>query len=186
MKKEISKNLNLTAFLVLAVLATLAAMDGTLQAQPSTVLSNSQDPIVGTWLLTVQADDDPPFLVYETYAPGGALSAIDNEAPASQETVAVGTWAKVGPRKYFEDQWQLLFDADGNFAGTWIGHIEDDIDAAGTYMPSGPFTYVILDPSGNVLDSGKGISSGFKMPQPRGPQTTVAIGSGLHQRRVVK
>jgi len=183
MKKENGKNLKLAAFLILVALSVSCGMA---QAQSPAVLSNSQDPIVGTWLFTVQADDAPPFLVYETYAPGGALSAIDNEAPASQETVAVGTWAKVGPRKYYEDQWQLLFDADGNFAGTWIGHIEDDIDASGTYMPAGPFTYVILDPNGNVIDSGKGTSSGYKMPQPKGPQPSVAIESGLHQRRGAK
>ncbi|HYW40236.1 MAG TPA: hypothetical protein VE957_19180 [Terriglobales bacterium] len=65
---------------------------------------------------------------------------------------------------------RLLYNSDGSFFGTWIGEIEDDLDASGTRMPSGPFTYKIIDANGDVIDSGSGQSSAIKMPPPEGPQ----------------
>jgi hypothetical protein len=165
---------------LLAVLATILSVPGSMQSQSA---GNPQDPIVATWLITVQADTDQPFLVYETYAPAGALSAIDNEAPSSEETVAVGSWRKVAPRKYYEDQWQFLYDGDGNFVGTWIGHIEDDLDASGNNMLPSPFTYEIIAPDGTVIDSGSGSSYGSKMPPPKGPQPNWPQGVGLRGSR---
>jgi hypothetical protein len=37
-------------------------------------------------------------------------------------------------------------------------------------MPSGPFTYTIIDANGTVIDSGSGQSTAIKMPAPHGPQ----------------
>ncbi len=176
------ENLTLRLLTLLAVLAALMSIAGNMQAQAV----GRQDPILGTWLLTVSADGGPPFLVYETYAPDGALSAIDNEAPSSQETTAVGTWRRVGPRKYYEDQWQFLYDGSGNFVGTWIGHIEDDLDTSGNNMLPSPFTYVIIAPDGTVIASGSGTSSGYKMPPPKGPQLTLAHANGLRGRRNIR
>ena len=77
---------------------------------------------MGTWLVTVAAKDGSPlFTVYEVYSSSGAVNAIDNQAPSSQETPAIGNWRKVGPHKYFEEQWQFLYNPDGSFFGTWIG-----------------------------------------------------------------
>jgi hypothetical protein len=151
------------------VLSTLLA--GAVQAQRPLKTYKGQDPIVGTWLVTVAAENgSPSFTVFEVYSASGTVVAIDNQAPSSQETTAIGSWRKVGPRKYYEDQWQMLYNPDGSFYGTWIGEIEDDIDASGTKMPSGPFTYTIVDVSGNVIGSGSGESTAIKMPSPQGPQ----------------
>jgi hypothetical protein len=171
MSKGIGKHLHskLGAALVLAALATGITASAPAEAQSKS--HNSQDPIVGTWLVTVAAEDgSPSFTVFETYSASGAVTAIDNQAPSSLETTSVGTWRKVGPRKYYETQWQMLYNPDGSFFGTWIGEIEDDLDASGTKMPSGPFTYTIVDAYGNVIDSGSGQSTAIKMPAPRGPQ----------------
>ena len=150
--------------------ALVAASAGIAQAQRP-AQSQSPDPIVGTWLITVAAEEGAPsFTVVEVYSADGTVTAIDNQAPSSQETASVGSWKKAGPRKYFEDQWQFLYNSDGSFFGTWIGQIEDDMDASGTRMPSGPFTYKIIDASGKVIDSGSGKSTGVKLPPPRGPQ----------------
>ena len=181
--QENSKNRSVRLLTLLTVLAALMCLAGTMQAQS---VGNQQDPILGTWLITVYSDSASPFQVYETYAPNGALSAIDNEAPSSEETVAVGTWRKVGLRKYYEDQWQFLYDASGNFIGTWIGHIEDDLNPAGTLMYPAPFTYEIIDANGNVIDSGSGTSDGFKLPPPQGPQQTASPGNGSCRRGSVK
>ncbi len=90
------------------------------KARAQSSADDSVDPILGTWRFVVTGQG-PNFLVYETYALGGALSAIDNEAPSSVETTAIGSWRKVGPNKYYEEQWQFLYNPDGSFYGTWIG-----------------------------------------------------------------
>jgi hypothetical protein len=148
----------------------VAGLSGIAQAQQPAQAQKGKDPIVGTWLVTVAAKDgSPSFTVYEVYSGSGAVNAIDNQAPSSQETPAIGNWRKVGPRKYFEEQWQFLYNPDGSFFGTWIGQIEDIIDESGTHMPHGPFTYQIIDANGKVIDSGSGKSTAVKMPPPQGP-----------------
>ncbi len=169
MQKRSSRNLTVSLLTLLAMLAAIESLAGTMAAQSP---GDKQDPIVGTWLITVFPDSGPSFFVYETYAPGGALSAIDNEAPSSQETVAVGTWRNVRQRKYYEEQWQFLYDASGNFVGTWIGQIEDDLNSSGNLMSPAPFTYEIIDAYGNIIASGSGTSGGFKLPPPQVPQQT--------------
>ena len=178
-----SNNRTARLLTLLAVLAALMCPAGTMQAQSA---NDHQDPILGTWLITVYSDSAPPFLVYETYAPGGALSAIDNEAPSSQETVAVGTWRNVGKEKYYEEQWQFLYDPNGNFVGTWIGQIEDEVNASGTLMSPAPFTYQIIDANGNIIASGSGTSSGFKLPPPQGPQQSPMPARGMGRRGTAK
>jgi hypothetical protein len=171
MRKEIVKHLQGTVSVAVVLSTLVVGFVGFAQAQQSVKTYKGQDPIVGTWLVTVAAEDgSPSFTVVEVYSASGTVTAIDNQAPSSQETTAIGSWRKVGPRKYYESQWQMLYNPDGSFYGTWIGEIEDDIDASGTRMPSGPFTYTIVDANGNVIDSGSGQSTGVKMPPPRGPQ----------------
>lgn len=109
-------------------------------------------------------------MVYETYAAGGALSAIDNQVASSLETVAIGSWRKVSEHKYYEEQWQFLYNPDGSFYGTWIGQVEDDMDDSGTKILPSPFSYKIIDGYGNVIATGSGTSSGHKLPKPNGPQ----------------
>jgi hypothetical protein len=151
--------------------ALMAGIAGLAPAQQAAKTHTAQDPIVGTWLISVAAEDgSAAFTVVEVYSASGTVTAIDNQAAPSLETTAVGSWRKVGPRKYFEDQWQLLYNPDGSFFGTWIGQIEDNLDASGTRMPSGPFTYKIIDANGKVIDSGTGRSTAVKMPAPQGPQ----------------
>jgi len=152
----------------MAVLVSLAVLGGEAQAQADAA---RPDPIVGTWVFVVSSPGQPNFVVYETYAPGGALSAIDNQAASGLETVAIGSWRKVSEHKYYEEQWQFLYNPDGSFYGTWIGRIEDDMDDTGTRMilPS-PFSYKIIDGNGNVIATGSGTSSGRKLPKPKGPQ----------------
>jgi len=173
MMEKIAKHLpaHLLAAAVFCML--MAGMSATARAQELATARNApeQDPIVGTWLITVAAQEGAPsFTVVEVYSVGGTLAAIDNQAPSSLETPAIGSWIKVAPRKYFETQWQFLYNADGSFFGTWIGQIEDDLDPSATRMPTAPFTYQILDAHGNLIDSGSGQSTAVKMPPPQGPR----------------
>jgi hypothetical protein len=159
---------NLAIALVLSTLVTGVAELAPAQ-QPGN--AHKRDPIVGTWLVSVAAEDDSPsFTVFEVYSASGTVTAIDNQAPSGQETTAIGSWRRVGQHKYYESQWQFLYNPDGSFYGTWMGEIEDDIDASGTRMPSSPFTYKIIDANGIVLSSGRGQSTAIRMPSPRGPQ----------------
>jgi hypothetical protein len=166
MQKTFAKHSGGKVMLALAVLGSLAMLGGKAQAQSA---AEGSDSIVGTWVFVVTGQG-PNFVVYETYAPGGALSAIDNQAPSSVETTAIGSWRKVGPRRYYEEQWQFLYNSDGSFYGTWIGQIEDDMDDTGTKILPSPYSYEIIDGNGNVIGSGSGTSSGYKLPKPKGPQ----------------
>jgi hypothetical protein len=168
MQKTFAKHSSGKVLLVLTLLGFVAVLGSNTQAQSSP--GDSPDPILGTWRFTV-AGSGPNFTAYETYALGGALSAIDNQAPSSQETVAIGTWRKVGPHKYYEEQWQFLYNPDGSFYGTWVGQIEDDMDDTGTRMlPPSPYTYEIIDGNGNVVGTGSGTSWGYKLAKPKGPE----------------
>jgi hypothetical protein len=162
MQKGNSNNRAARSLALLVVLAVWMCMVGVMQAQAP---DHQQDPILGTCLITVFSDSAPPFLVYETYASSGAMSAVDNEAPSSQETLVIGNWRKVGAHKYYEEQRQFLYDTGGNFIGTWIGQIEDDLTPSGNLMSPAPFTYEIIDAYGNVIASGSGTSAGFKLPE---------------------
>jgi len=167
MQKTFTKHSSGKAFLALTLLGLLTVLSARTRAQSSG--DDVVDPIVGTWRFVVTGQG-PNFVVYETYAPGGALSAIDNQASSSVETVAIGSWRKVEPNKYYEEQWQFLYNPDGSFYGTWIGQIEDDMDDTGTKILPSPYTYKIIDGHGKVIGSGSGTSWGFKLPKPRGPQ----------------
>ena len=165
MLKRLTKYSSLQVVLALTLLGLLA-MVGNIEAQSTD--DDAHDPLIGTWRFVVTGQ--PNFSVFETYAPGGALSAIDNQAPPSQETVAIGSWRKVSPHKYYEEQWQFLYSPDGTFFGTWIGQIEDEMDDTGTKILPSPYTYKIIDGNGNVIGSGSGTSWGYKLAKPRGPQ----------------
>lgn len=154
---------------VAALLTLLVAGLTWTQAQSSST-DLSQDPIVGTWVLTVTPDEGPKFIQIETYGPGGTVTAIDNAEASNLETSSVGPWKKVGNNKYYEDNYQLTYNPDGSFAGTFIVHAVDELDATGNKMLPSPYTYVILDANGHVIDSGTGTSSAVRVPSPKGPR----------------
>jgi hypothetical protein len=144
-----------------ALLGLMAGLVSGAQAQ-----STPDDPIVGTWIYTNTPDEGATFTEIETYAPGGSITAIDNFAPSSQETISVGPWRKIAPLKYVEDNYQFLYDANGNFTGTFIVHAEDDLSADFKTITGPPYTYVVLDPKGKVVDRGTGTSSAVRAPKP--------------------
>ena len=166
MLKRLTKYSSGKALLALTLLGVLVTVA---RAQGQSTADDAHDPLIGTWRFVVTGQG-PNFLVYETYAPGGALSAIDNQASSSLETVAIGSWRKVSEHKYYEEQWQFLYNPDGSFYGTWIGQIEDNMDDTGTKILLSPYTYKIIDGNGNVIGSGTGTSWGSKLAKPKGPQ----------------
>ena len=166
MLKRLTKYSSGKAMLALTLLGVLVTVG---KAQAQSTADDAHDPLIGTWRFVVTGQG-PNFLVYETYAPGGALSAIDNQSASSLETVAIGSWRKVSEHKYYEEQWQFLYNPDGSFYGTWIGQIEDNMDDTGTKILPSPFTYKIIDSYGKVILTGSGTSSGRKLPKPKGPQ----------------
>jgi len=97
MRARIAKHLSRKLLVSVAMLGLVAGLGAITQAQSRQHYGG--DPLVGTWLFTVVPDDgSPAFIVYETYSDIGAVTAIDNQAPSSQETTAIGNWRKVGSR----------------------------------------------------------------------------------------
>lgn len=78
------------------------------------------DPIVGAWnCLIPPAGGVRAFADIKNIHMGGTQSEIDNAAPPSQESPTVGTWTKTGTRTYSQKAYQQVWDASGNFVGTF-------------------------------------------------------------------
>jgi hypothetical protein len=157
MFKPISKSVSISAFIAATSLSVFISTV-TARAEPIETLA-------GTW--RVQCDG---FFAYETYTASGALSAIDNQSPPSQQTLALGSWRMVGERRFFEDQYQMIFDAAGVYQGTLVIHAEDIIDESGTKILPSPYSLDFVDPTNTVTrDIGSGYCTAIKLPAPRGP-----------------
>lgn len=150
--------------LIIAAVALLIFVPiGILRSTPSgfqrTVVLT--DPIVGSFSCVIPpAGGAPQFTVIKNLHAGGTESEIDNAAPPSLESPTVGTWRPVVDDQghspslnYSQDAYQMIWDPNGNFIGT--------------FHYSGPMT---LDPSlskltinGNatLVDSGGSVLTSF-------------------------
>ena len=115
------------------------------------------DPIVGAWNCMIPpAGGAPGFNDIKNIHVGGTQSEIDNAAPPAQESPTVGIWTNTGPLKYFQKAFQMSWDANGNFIGTYhytgpmtlstsLNHLSIEglatlVDANGNVITSFPFT----------------------------------------------
>ncbi len=106
-----------------AIFATVALLPATSIVAagndgPTTVKT---DPIVGAWNCDIPAVPGfaPEVTDIKNIHVGGTQSEIDNAAPPSQESPTVGTWMKTGRRTYAQKAYQQIWDAKGNFLGTY-------------------------------------------------------------------
>jgi hypothetical protein len=160
--------LNQRKFQALAVAVAVAASGAVsvraIEPESDLYVSRPSDPLVGTWRV-----DCGDFIAYETYTASGSLSAIDNELPSSQQTVAIGSWRRVTAHKYFEDQFQMTFDAAGVYQGTLVIHAEDELDDSGTTIKPSPYTLDFIDPANvTTRNVGSGTCTARKLPPPAG------------------
>jgi len=167
MLKSILNQRKIQALVVAAALTAGAAFSvRAIEPESDLYLSRLSDPLVGTWRV-----DCGDFIAYETYAASGSLSAIDNELPSSQQTVAIGSWRRVTAHKYFEDQYQMTFDPAGVYQGTLVIHAEDELDDSGKAIKPSPYTLDFIDPAGvTTRNVGNGTCTAKKLPAPAGPK----------------
>lgn len=111
------------------------------------------DPIVGAWNCAIPpAGGAPAFTDIKNIHVGGTQSEIDNAAPPSQESPTVGTWTKTGRRSYAQKAYQQIWDASGNFVGTfhYTGPMQLTPSLNGLNVQG---TATLYDPQGNVAQS---------------------------------
>jgi hypothetical protein len=88
----------------------------------------------GSWAVTVtiaRPGAPPPFRVYFTFARGGGQIGTDMRRPFSQ---AHGAWTHLGGNEFAFTNVEELFDAMGNFAGTFKGRAKVTITGANTFV----------------------------------------------------
>ncbi len=111
------------------------------------------DPIVGAWNCQIPpAGGAPAFTDIKNIHVGGTQSEIDNAAPPSQESPTVGTWTKTGPRSYAQKAYQQVWDASGNFLGTfhYTGPMELSASLNELQIQG---TAALYDPHGDITQS---------------------------------
>jgi hypothetical protein len=108
------------------------------------------DVVVGTW----ECDGSPPpFKVTKNFEAGGTMMEIDNITPLESPTI--GSWKRVGYLRYFLVARQYTYDSNQNWVGTF--HYTQPLTMDPSYQTmQGTFHFVLLDPNGQVLDSGDG------------------------------
>ena len=111
----------IAVMLALALIAMFISVGPLLAADaPSHRRPVFNDPIVGTWNCSIPpAGGAPAFTDIKNIHAGGTQSEIDNAAPPSQESPTVGSWVNTGGRSYAQRAFQMSWDPNENFIGTW-------------------------------------------------------------------
>ena len=127
-------------------------------------------PIVGSWQVTITLVTGPmvpvPDLV--TFAADGTmLNSVQPVSPAPPGApfslifagLGHGNWTATGPGAAAWTFVRLQTDENGNYLGPVTARGAAEVSADGRRV-SGPFTYDVADPAGNVVASGQGTFEG--------------------------
>lgn len=88
----------------------------------------------GSWLVTVtiaRPGAPPPFRVYMTFARGGAFLGTDTRRPFQ---TGHGAWEYLGGNEFASTSLEDLFDATGNFAGTFKGRARITVTGPNSFV----------------------------------------------------
>jgi len=179
------RRISLGPALAVAVLLGLFAADqgGGTRAQDSTPMPGPH-PVVGSWwvnLAVTGAMDQEAAL--DTFAADGTLlasvksvSLAPPDAPFGQIFTSLmhGSWTATGPDQVALTLVRLQTDEGGNYLGTVTVRAVLDVSSDGQRL-SGPFTYDVADPAGNVVASGTGTAEGTRITVE--PMGTPAVGT---------
>jgi hypothetical protein len=117
----------------------------------------------GTWIVTVTTTGEAPITQLVTFFADGTTLANANQRPAQQgqpggksfTSAGQGDWSKSGDRQFNSQFVQLIFDDGGSYKGMIKVHDTIRLDPSGETW-AGSFSADVLDPSGKVVQSGKG------------------------------
>lgn len=176
--RRISVPLSVAVVLLLGLAAVVQG--GSIRAQESTPVSNPH-PVVGSWwvnLAVTGAMDQEAAL--DTFAADGTLIAsVKPVSPAPPDapfaliftSLMHGSWTAVTPNQVAMTVIRLQTDEGGNYLGTVTVRAVLDVNSDGQRL-SGPFTYEVADPAGNVAASGTGTAEGTRLEvEPMGTPT---------------
>jgi hypothetical protein len=115
--------------------------------------------ILGTWSVTVTPDGQPSFQALVTLEAGGGVTETESDQPGT----GLGAWEQVGRNTYRFAFETFLFTATGAPGGHVIVR---GLTSLKDGTLSGPFKFDVYDPSGNVVQSGSGTSTGTRFQIP--------------------
>ena len=141
----------------------------------------AKHPIVGTWRanLAVTGAMDQEGALQTFAADGTMLASVKPVSPAPPDapfgqifaSLMHGNWTVVGPNQVALTLVRLQTDESGTYLGTVTVPAVLDVSSDGQRL-SGPFTYDVADPAGNVVASGTGTVEGTRLEvQPMGTPT---------------
>lgn len=145
----------------LALVATLALPSATSahQGRSHEHGHGGSQQILGTWSVTVTPDGQPSFQALVTLHAGGGLTETESDAPGT----GLGAWEQVGHNQYQFAFETFIFTA----TGAPNGHvIVRGLTTLKDGTLSGPFKFDVYDPSGNVVQSGSGTTTGTRFQIP--------------------
>ncbi len=141
----------------------------------------AKHPIVGSWWvsLAITGAMDQESVLDTFTADGTVLASVKPVSPAPPgapfgqifASLMHGTWTVVGPNQVALTLVRLQTDENGNYLGTVTVPAVLDVSSDGQRL-SGPFTYAVADPAGNVVATGTGTAEGTRIAiEPMGTPT---------------
>ncbi len=130
---------------------------GGAQTQDATPGATAGHPLVGTWLIDSDTEDEassPSITVF--MADGGAVDVGADGASA-------GTWEATGPRTATLTL-VGIFEEEG-FGGSFFIRAEVELDEAGETFTA-PYSYTVVAADGTVLETGQATAQGTRLRVP--------------------
>ncbi len=159
------------AAVALVCLVTFGAT-GLLATAQDDAAAMAAHPVVGSWRVNLTGDGamDQESVLDTFTADGTVLASVKPVSPAPPgapfgQTFASlmhGNWTVVGPNQVALTLVRLQTDEDGNYLGTVTVPAVLDVSSDEQRL-SGPFTYAVADPAGNVVASGTGTGEGTRI-----------------------
>lgn len=153
------RRLSVLVVLVTGALVGALALGGSAgtTAQDATPAATAGHPLVGTWLLDSEVDN-------EADAPSVTAFAADGTAvDAGSDGASVGTWEATGPRTATLTL-VGVFEEEG-FGGSFFVRAEIEVDAAGETFAT-PYTFTVVAADGTVLETGEVTGRGTRLRVP--------------------
>jgi hypothetical protein len=117
--------------------------------------------LVGSWHYEVGAPPGPTFTGYETFTEGGGSVEI-NSGPGGA-TAGIGTWTRIGHRRFLATLFKQQFDGAGNLAATIKVRRLITLNPQGDEL-TGIDNVDVFDPAGNLVFSPPaGVFSGTRL-----------------------